>query len=521
MGKKIVSALLVLALAVVLLPTVGVVASAANATDMSAWIEADYPELSSKELAINDAQDFKLFQLEMCKYGTTFEGYTVYLNADIDLNPGWDSTVSLNWDENGLTADSVQTVEAPEYVLPAIDTTNNTGKTKQFGGIFDGQGHSISGLYLSLNAGNAASLFGQVIGTAEIKNLEILNSFFANGGADLTASKPLAAIFTNVPKGTTATITNCYVDVDLYDKSTSKNGNIHAKMGGLVGYCAGSLIVRDTVYAGSMSYNTASGSKRLDNAGGLVALVEGASSAPASVTVENFVFAGTIYSTYQRVAGVIGRSQGVATIKLTNCLNLGRIYAPYNMGGMIASILIQDAAVQNVTLADCYTVATDTAKLAAPAGTHNGKCAVTASVNGEVKYTLGDASSETNGTGYADVSFRVDVANYTGLTAQATLDAQAIGGNGYMSDVFVATEGVVMPKALHELLNATQPDVDNPGDNNPDDNDPDNNNPEGNNPSGGNPDTGDMTGLSLGFAVVVMAISAVAVAVLPKKYSEK
>lgn len=464
MNKKIVSILLALAIVIAFLPSVNLVADAATATDLSTWVEGGRKELSDKKLAINDAKDFRHFQLEMCKYGRTFEGYTIYLNADIDLNPGWNSDVSLTWGaDKKLTADSVQNATKPEdlYALPAIDTENNADKSKQFGGIFEGQGHSISGLYLSLNAGNAASLFGQVIGTAEVKNLAVLDSFFTNGGADLTASKPLAGVFTNVPSGTTATISNCYIDIDLYEKSTSKNGNIHAKFGGLVGYCKGTLTIENTVYAGSMSINPAATSKRLDNAGGFIGLVEGTSAAAANVTVKNSAFTGAIWSPGQRAAGGIGRSQSRANITMTNCLNLGRVYCASNEAGLFASILVQgDGVVQNVTLTDCYSVTTNTTRLFAPAGTHNGKCSITATVNGEQKYKLGDSSNKDNRTGVYDASFGIDLADYTGLTAQATLAAKAIGGNGgTMADVFAATSGTVVPKTLAQLFGAKTPSI--------------------------------------------------------------
>ena len=222
MGKKLVSILLVLAMAITLLPSVGVLARAVDpvalegATDMSDWYDAGREDLTNEVLTINDDYDFKTFQLALAKYGKTFEGCTIYLTADLDLNPGWNSDVSLKWEGKVLTQDSKQQATAPDkdaggYHLPAIDTTNNAGKKKQFGGVFDGQGHSISGLYLSMNAGNAASLFGQVIGTAEVKNLAVLNSYFANGGelkenpeGTLPSTKPLASLFTNVPTGTTA-----------------------------------------------------------------------------------------------------------------------------------------------------------------------------------------------------------------------------------------------------------------------------------------------------------------------------
>ena len=521
MKKELVSIFLALAIMFTLLPAMGISAQAAgnDATDMSAWVEAKYPEVANKALAINDAQDFKLFQLELCKYGRTFEGYTIYLTADLDLNPGWDSAVSLEWGEDGkLTENSVQTTANPGelYALPAIDTENNAGKSKQFGGVFDGQGHSLSGLYLNLNAGNAASLFGQVIGTAEVKNLAVVNSYFANGDVNLTAAKPLAGIFTNVPGGTTATISNCYVDIDLYEKTTSKSANFHSKFGGLVGYCKGTLTVQDTVYAGSMSFNMEATKYRLDNAGGIVGLVEGTSTTPAVVNVSNYVFAGTIYSPYQRVSGGIARSNSLVNITMTNCLNLGRIFGTSNFSGLYASVLVQgDAIVQNVTMTDCYTVTTDNARLVAPAGNYNGKCSIVATVNGEEKYKL-DAAGKVGDN--ADASFAITLDAFTGLTAEATLTAMPIGGNGgHMSDVFVATEGIVIPKALYECFQAKDPGGENPGGQNPG-----GENPGGQNPGTNNPETADVAGLSMGFVITVMLISAMAlVALLPKKYSEK
>ena len=508
MGKKLVSMLLAMAIVFALLPGMSILAHAAGATDLSAWVADGRKDLANKALAINDAQDFKLFQLELCKYGRTFEGYTIYLTADLDLNPGWNSAVSLEWGEDGkLTESSVQTAVNPGelYALPAIDTEVNAGKSKQFGGVFDGQGHSISGLYLNLNAGNAASLFGQVIGSAEVKNLAVLNSYFANGGKDLTAAKPLAGIFTNVPGGTTATISNCYVDIDLYEKTTSKSANIHSKFGGLVGYCKGTLTVQDTVYAGSMSFNMEATKYRLDNAGGIVGLVEGTSTTPAVVNVSNYIFAGTIYSPYQRVSGGIARSNSLVNITMTNCLNLGRIFGTSNFSGLYASVLVQGDVVQNVTMTDCYTVTTDTARLVAPAGNHNGNCSIVATVNGEQKYKL-DADGKVGDN--ADASFAITLDAFTGLTAEATLAAMAIGGNtGYMSDVFVANEGIVLPKALYERFTAE---------------DPGDNNPGGNNPGGQNPSTADAMGMSMGFVVTIMMMSAmVLVVLLPKKFCKQ
>ena len=455
MGKKVLSILLVLTLCLGLLPGVTLLTRAVEgATDLSDWVAGGRTELANKQLTINDEDDFKVFQNELAVYGKTFAGYTIYLTKNLDLNPDWDSQVSLDWSGSTLTEGSKRTSTAATYALPAIDTANNSSSSKQFGGVFDGQGYTISGLYLNLNAGNAASIFGQVVGSATVRNLAVLDSYFANGGTGLGSSKPLAGIFTNVPTGTTATISNCYVDVDLYEKSTS-TGNIHAKFGGLVGYCKGTLTIENTVYAGNMSFNPSNtGSARLDNAGGFIGLVEGADAGAANVTIRNSVFSGRIFSQYQRVAGGIGRSQNRAVTTMTNCLFLGRVRAASNASGAHASILIQGGAevVQTATFTDCFSNM-ETKRFLYPAGTHNGNCSITATVNGVEKYRIGTATSETDGTGYADTSLKIDPAEFTGLAAQAKLESVAIGGNGgKLSDVFVATSGAVMPKALYTLL---------------------------------------------------------------------
>lgn len=397
--NKILSALLALCMVISLFPAVTFATQAAEETtpvqanDMSEWVAAGRPALEDLKLAINDDYDFKIFQLELAKYGTTFEGYTIYLTNDIVLNADWDSSVSLAWSGGVLTEDSVQTTVNPGdlYALPAVDTAANAAKAKQFGGVFDGMGHTISGLYTNLNAGNAASVFGQSIGSAEVKDVAIVKSYFANGGEKLGAEKALAGIFTNVPAGTTAKISRCYVDIDLYEKSTSTK-NLEARFGGLVGYCAGTLTIEDSVYAGSMSFNPNKNSTyRLDGAGGFIGRVNGTQASPAQVTITNSVFAGTIWSPYQRVAGGIGRCHGYANVNLTNCLILGRYYGVSNAAALLSSVLVQGSVVQNVTINDCFTVNTDTSTLLIAAGTNNQACNITANVNGVAKYTLNTA----------------------------------------------------------------------------------------------------------------------------------
>ena len=107
MGKKLISMLLVLAIGITLLSGVAVLTSATettaleSATTMTAWAEGGYTDLENKVLTINNTDDFAAFQTALAEKNKTFEGYTIYLTADIDMNPHWNSRVNLEWGSDG------------------------------------------------------------------------------------------------------------------------------------------------------------------------------------------------------------------------------------------------------------------------------------------------------------------------------------------------------------------------------------------------------------------------------------
>lgn len=122
--------------------------------------------------------------------GNAFADKTIKLGADIDLNPGWDATVSI-----GERDDVSKTATYPDVPL------NKWQMIGQFCGVFDGQGHTIRGVYLPFtvestqtsNYWEYVAMFANLsgpgdglndqtshgvipTGTASIKNLIILNS---------------------------------------------------------------------------------------------------------------------------------------------------------------------------------------------------------------------------------------------------------------------------------------------------------------------------------------------------------
>ena len=113
------------------------------------------------EFTINTADE--LYEFAKLSNFYTFEGQTIYLGADIVINEGNAS----DWRENA----------------PSRRWTPISG----FAGYFDGQGHSISGLY-GKGYYTPMALFVKTEYSCVIQNLKLLNSYFETKGGNGSAS---------------------------------------------------------------------------------------------------------------------------------------------------------------------------------------------------------------------------------------------------------------------------------------------------------------------------------------------
>ncbi len=108
-----------------------------------------------------DAADLLGFA-KLANEGETFEGTTVKVMADIDLNPGWNAITSISNNKATLAS-------TPENEWPEIPV---------FKGVFDGQGHVIRGIYANRVFEREAVKGGFInkLSGGAVKNVIILNS---------------------------------------------------------------------------------------------------------------------------------------------------------------------------------------------------------------------------------------------------------------------------------------------------------------------------------------------------------
>ena len=126
-------------------------ASVYNGTPDTSWFTGD-----KTEYVLTSAAQLVGFQ-ELRSSTCTFEGITVKLGCDVVLNPG--------------TVEDIKAAATKhEWRILTPD--------QPFLGTFDGQGHSISGLYLQLKDSGNASMFGTAGGNATITNFNRTNSYF-------------------------------------------------------------------------------------------------------------------------------------------------------------------------------------------------------------------------------------------------------------------------------------------------------------------------------------------------------
>ncbi len=217
-------------------------------------------------LYISDRED--LYGFAQLAQTNDFSGVTIYLTSDIVINSG-ESTDWAFW--------------VPAYAwIPIGSNAAGTGTGKDFAGIFDGQGYTISGLYHNRSVAYGG-LFRFLAATGHVKDLKIANSY-------LKAAGEIGAV---VGYNRGGDFTNVYVDSDVTVSSTGQ------RTGGIVGRNNGT-----TQMDMNMCWNA------------------------ATVTASNSM-----------IGGLVGH-HAAGTLNITNCLNTGVISGGSgpNLGGLLGRV---------------------------------------------------------------------------------------------------------------------------------------------------------------------------------------
>ena len=244
------------------------------------------------------------------------------LTADITVNE--DLLTSINTDKDG----NVTNGTSFRIWLPMGKINANNGQQMVYAGIFDGKGHSISGLYANLydapvedseyafNKKSFAGLFGLDAGVT--RNLRILDSY-------MRGEYNIGGICGSAEGGT---IQNCYSTATVCGESY---------LGGICGRSRSNSIIENCYNAGNVYGNGKS-------IGGICG--------DNGATLQDCYNVGNVNGKFN-VGGIVGGSSGSGnTIWIKDCYNRGNVIGDTKdiggIGGYIGSSLVEN----------CYSQAT-------------------------------------------------------------------------------------------------------------------------------------------------------------------
>ena len=199
-------------------------------------------------------------------------------------------------------------------------TPIGTSIGNSYRGTFDGNGHTISGLYINSSSDNYQGLFGYVSGSGKVQNLSVSGSVSVSGGEYVGGI---------VGYNSSGTVTNC-----AFSGTVTGTDDY---VGGVVGVNSGNVI--NCTNTGSVSVSGG------DRVGGVVGDNRG--------HVKNCYNTGTVTGTGtdEWVGGVVG----VNSSSVTNCYNTGNISGYKYVGGVVGdNSSIEEDNSSNVE--NCYNI---------------------------------------------------------------------------------------------------------------------------------------------------------------------
>ena len=286
---------------------------------------------------------------ELVNGGTDFTGKTVTLGADIELN---DVTNVSSWDgeTTGL------------HNWTAIGTY-----TKPFAGTFDGDGHTVSGIYIKSSDGRQA-LFGMVATGGTVKNLGVVDSYI-QGDANVAG----------VVGSNSGTVENCYNKATVLGYNQNVGGIVGTNYNGTIKDCynAGTVMGGYNYVGGLVGSNTGTiqGCYNTGDVTGIggIGWIGGVAGINKEGTITKCYNTGAVKGDLDSNVGVAGGIAGSNCSSIENCYNLGSVIVGNNSAGGVVAYNGTDSSVKN-----CYNAGSVTStwemrsKVGGVAGTNEG-----------------------------------------------------------------------------------------------------------------------------------------------------
>ncbi len=243
-------------------------AAVADASVYSGTPDTSWYVEGQKEFTLTTADQLMGFQeLRAQENAVNFEGVTIKLGANMTINEGTIADLRAN----GGTI------------------WKNLNSDNEFKGTFDGQGHTISGIYMKLSKAANKGMFGTLGGEAAVMNFTLNSSYFSGPTA---ADKVNFAAISGTVTGTNVKISDVHV-----------NALIEANEGTALGNVGG--------FVGSISTGT-------------------------TLTIENCSFGGAITTDGECVGGYIGLlTHSKADVTIKNCTSTGAVKGKDCVGDFI------------------------------------------------------------------------------------------------------------------------------------------------------------------------------------------
>ncbi len=300
----------------------------AKAADVSIWHGAVdtswYRNTSAREYRIRTAEELAGLA-NIVNGGESFEGKTIYLEKDIVLNEG-DATT---WSKT-----------APGNAWTPIGANG-----KAFRGIFDGKGHTVSGMYISYTKESGSNddqqgFFGVVsqtngsVAAPSVRNVSVVNSYIHN-----TCAEKVGMLVGQIYVAKSVNATEVRIE-NIHVQGTISNNYKNARIGGVCSMmnlqtpASSKALFRNVV----SDVDISSTSTRM--LAGIVSCNTAATKYAASTDVfENCVNLGDLISDWNgcTVGGLYGNTSSHANVVIKNCVNAGKLKGQ-KVGAAIGSV---------------------------------------------------------------------------------------------------------------------------------------------------------------------------------------